>query len=232
MVQTLIKPKKVKQRTKTDIVFCIDISGSMGSCINGVKNNIEEFVDRVQGDTDVIIDWRLGIIGHDAWDNVFFKRLNFTNNTSVFKRVLQKLETGSNEANLQALDWSLDFPWRNDAHKFVIFFTDESVDGGWQPALSRSKLDELMNKIQDLGVSVHIISFSGPDFQDYRKISTIDKCHYIEINEYNDFNGVGFDKLMEKLGKSVSSGSRGIVSKQKIVKKNIYNIDPEIKDLQ
>ncbi|MCG7850918.1 MAG: VWA domain-containing protein [Methanosarcinaceae archaeon] len=221
MVQTLIKPKKVIQMARTDIVFCIDISGSMEPCIAGVKQNIRGFIDLIEEDPEVTIDWRLAFLAHDSL--TFYVR-EFTSNVLEFRDALDGLNTGGDEANLPALDWCLDFPWRSDGHKFVIMFTDEGVDGGWEPEKSRSMIEALMKKIVDIGASVHIIANDISESDDYRRIATANKCRFIGIPAGSNFNAVNFDEMMAKLGKSVSTGSRGIVCNQQPVGKDIYRL--------
>lgn len=228
MVQTLIKSKKVKEMARTDIVFCIDLSGSMTPCIEGVKENIHNFIDNIENDPDIKIDWRLGILGHSADDNrLYFRKKDFTDQISMYQSVINRINNdvkGWNESNMQALDWSLDFDWRSGSHKFVILFTDEDIDGGWNPSLSHSLLSELITKIGDLGISVFAVTVGSENYSEYRKIGATDKCSHISISG-NDFGNVEFDELLVKLGKSVSSSSRGLVSKQKIVKKDIYEVN-------
>ncbi|MCJ7525896.1 MAG: VWA domain-containing protein [Candidatus Aminicenantes bacterium] len=221
MVQTLITPKKMKQMAKTDIVFCIDISGSMEPCIAGVKQNIHGFIDLIEKDPEVTIDWRLGFLAHISLG--FFVR-EFTTDVQEFRRALDSLQTGGDEANLPALDLCLDFPWRSDAHKFVIMFTDEGVATGWEPEQSRSKVDQLMKKIMDIGASVYIIAIDAPESDDYRRIATANKCRFIGIPASSNFKVVNFDEMLAKLGKSVSTGSRGIVSSQQSVMNDLYGV--------
>ncbi|MCJ7525895.1 MAG: VWA domain-containing protein [Candidatus Aminicenantes bacterium] len=231
MVQTLIKPKKVKQLARTDIVFCIDISDSMRPCLEGVRQNIENFVDLVGSDPETAIDWRLGLLWHqvDVRNNCLsIDKLpgEFTTDINAFKQCLSYIsgKVGGGEANLLALDWCLDFGWRSDAHKFIVLFTDEGVGSGFDPLLSLSKVDQLIKKIAAVGASVHFITYDGPEFDDYRKIALTNKCHHIEVPAGSGFAELNFAEIMSKLGKSVSSGSRGAVQGQQVVERDIYGI--------
>ena len=224
MVQTVIR-KDVKRLAQSDIVFCIDISDSMTPCIEGVKNNIKNLIETIENDPEISIDWRLGLLAHSS-DHVTidFWIKDFTTDVEDFKRAVTSLTVGSSEANLPALDWSLDFPWRTEAHKFVVMFTDEPVDGGWDPAKSKSKIPELSKKIQDIGASVYIVSFDSPEYSDYLEIAKTDKCDFISVSDYNGFEGAEFDKMLEKIGNKISTGSRGIVKNQGVVQKDIYGV--------
>src|SRR5262245_54149040 len=55
-----------------DIVFLLDATGSMGPCINAVKNNIKTFVQTLTTATPnggaVVKDWRAKIMGYRDLD--------------------------------------------------------------------------------------------------------------------------------------------------------------------
>jgi len=231
MVQSLIQSKKPKQMAKTDVVFCIDISESMTPCIDGVRNNIKSFIGSIEKDPDIAIDWRLGILAHHWVEEPTFRfyRLSFCSELDQFRSALDSLKTDGDEGNLPALDWALDFPWRADAHKFVMLFTNEGVNGGWEPDTCRSKLDDLMKKIAALGASVCVVSPDGSDYDDYKRLCTANKCRFIPIPAGSNFKTVGFfDDLMTKLGKSVSQGSRGMAGAQQSVQKDIFGVSARV----
>ena len=213
------------QKAKSDVVFCIDVSDSMVPCIDGVKDNIKEFVERIESDPKLNIDVRLGFLGHTSdHSTINFYIKDFTQDTEEFKRALTGLTNENSEANLPALDWSLDFPWQREAHKFVILFTDEPVEGGWDPSASRAKMEELKKKIKDLGASVYLATFHGPEFSEYPSIASTDRCEHIPISGYDEFKGAHFPALMNKLAMKVSTGSRQVVNVQKPVEKDIYKV--------
>jgi len=226
MVQIALKKKQAKEKVKSDIVFCIDVSGSMTPCIEGVKANVRNFVRSIENDPQLSIDWRLGFLAHTIDGRIIFRKLDFTTDISRFISALGSLNTFSDEVNFPAIDWCLDFPWRKDVHKFVISFTDEPIDTGWKRGLSMSRKDELKQKILDLGVNFFMVSFDYPEYQD---LCSVDRGRLISIGDYGDFSGVKFGDLMNKLAISVSTGSRGRLAAQKPVKKDIYGIAGGVK---
>jgi uncharacterized protein YegL len=231
MVQTLIKKKKTKERVKADIIFLIDISDSMAPCIEGIEQNVSEFVNKIRNNPDISIDWRLGLLGHQYIykdiDVFYYYKQDFSNKIDGFLHELAHLkrEIGWDEANLPMLDFCLDnFTYRIDAHKFIIMFTDESINKGWNPRLCRSKINRLMKKIAKLGISLYIVSYVGHEFRDYRKLCSIDKCMYFPVRGSKGFKNVEFKQLMEKLVKSISTSSKGNIKKQSKVDRNIFNL--------
>src|SRR5580698_678411 len=49
-----------------DVVFCLDASGSMAPCIDGVRRNIGAFIDGLVGDANRKIDCRLDFLAHSC----------------------------------------------------------------------------------------------------------------------------------------------------------------------
>jgi len=216
------RPKERKGKGVADIVFCIDASGSMEPCIEGVKKHIQKLLDGILSNPQLsYLDWRLGIVAHDS-TNFFI--LDFTNNLSRFKEALKKITSGGNEFTLPALDWCLDFNWRDNAHKIIILFTDEPLEGGEEPEFQRSKIKELFEKIITLKAMVY---FVGPDCPEYRDIQKLPKCIFEPIEEHSDFFNIEFDKVMERIGKTLSGS---IVYSQQAEKHKVNNDIYNIKD--
>ncbi len=226
MSQT-IKQKPVERKLKgvADIVFCIDASGSMKPCLKGLKDHIEKFLDGLCSNQQIAsLSWRLGIVAHDAER---FYILDFTSDLDRFKGALKKIKPGGNEYTLPALDWSLDFPWNENAHKIVIAFTDEPLEDGYNPDFQASKKDALFEKIKNLRCMVY---FVGPECPVYKEIEKLPRCFFVPINEQADFFQVGFEQVLERIGKTLSGSvaAAAQVPRGKSAK-DIYNIKQEIK---
>ena len=58
----------MKPSTKgvVDVVFCLDASGSMEPCIDGVRRNVGAFIDGLGGDRNRSIDCRLDFLAHSC----------------------------------------------------------------------------------------------------------------------------------------------------------------------
>ncbi|HOK05504.1 MAG TPA: vWA domain-containing protein [Victivallales bacterium] len=219
------KPIERKLRGVADIVFCIDASGSMKPCLKGLKDHIEKFLDGLSSNKQITsLSWRLGIVAHDEKR---FYILDFTSDLARFKGALKKIKTGKNEFTLPALDWSLDFPWNENAHKIVIAFTDEPLKDGYNPDFQASKKDQLFEKIKTLRCMVY---FVGPECPVYKEIQKLPRCFFVPIKEQADFFKVGFEQVLERIGRTLSGSvaSSAQTPKGKI-EKDIYNIKEKIK---
>jgi hypothetical protein len=225
IIQSDGKQGQPQRKILSDIVFTIDVSASMSPCIEGVKKNVIDFIGGLQKESAAPIDYRLGLLAH-TWNgaNILFFKKDFSSDLDDFRKAVTSLSTGVDEANFPALDWSLDFNWRKAAHKFILMFTDEPIDGGWEPSASRDKINELTEKIRNLGASVYLASFNQPGYEDYQFIGSTDKCEFIPVGDYANYDRVEFKKLMEKLGKTVGQNSQGRVDEVAAIRQDIYGV--------
>jgi hypothetical protein len=221
-----------------DVVFCLDASASMGPCIEGVKSHIAGFVDGLKGGGQQSWDLRLDYVAHWAWpgrESLHMESLHepnlinalyqtssearlFTSDIEEFKRGLNGVELGGDEASLVALDSCLDFPWRpaGECHRVVIFMTDEPTSGGDQAGRQQSQLAALMQKIMDLRVMLFVV---GPECPVYEELSEVDKSEYEVIAGLASIN---FDELMSGIGKSVSVSQTSQQSAEPTVQRELY----------
>lgn len=226
MKRTIIQQQNIKKaKAVVDIVFCIDASGSMRPCLEGVKEHVNKFLDGIASNQQLsAVDWRLGLVAHDSKR---FYLLDFTNELNKFRSSLQKVQAGGNEFTFPALDWSLDFPWRNNAHRIVVLFTDEPLEGGYDPDFQRSQKNRLFKKIQDLRIMVY---FVGPECPEYKEVNQLPRCSFEPIREHTDFFKVGFEKVLERIGRTISGS---IISRQQMnignPPKDIYGIKNSIR---
>ena len=212
---------KKMTRNIVDLVFCLDASRSMISCIEGVKENIEQLTGELKTTPNRKIDFRLGILAQD-WK--VFRILAFTDQLTIFRQALKKVEPKWEEFTLPAIDWSLDFAWRSGCHKVVIVFTDEVLQNNHAPDFQRSKLNELIDKIIRMRVMLLMIA---PTCTEYVKLSKIPRSEFIEI-EQKKFNEVNFTAVMKRIGQTVSA-SVGVNQPSNMEEKDIYKIKDTIK---
>lgn len=136
-----------------DIVFVLDVTGSMGDEINKVKNNIMEFTDSL---TARGIDYRLGLVTFlDVIENVY----EFTNNPTVFKyNVGQQTAHGGGdrpENSLDALFRATQYPFRDSAKRIFIWITD--ADYHEKDSVTPRSRQEVIQELLLNDVVVHAI---------------------------------------------------------------------------
>jgi len=124
-------PETTSSVRLADIVVLIDTSGSMGSAINGVKNNAISFADTL---ADSEIDFRLGLVqfgqSADSGNPIVFNEGNLIADASEFKGFVETLSaSGSYEPGFLALrEATQQFNFRPGAQKIFLLITDEDSD--------------------------------------------------------------------------------------------------------
>lgn len=183
-------------KQKADIVFVVDRSGSMSGCIEGVKDHIISFVQGLEANQQVRIDWRLGLV---AADSNKYSVLGFTDNPRTFQDAVGKINLAGNECMLPALDVAADFSWRDNVHKAILFFTDEPVAGGSCYTEQQTGIDGLKEKLRKLKVELYAFTPRCPDYLDLTSNLPRSK-HRLD----QDFNAYNYDDILMTIGKSVS----------------------------
>ena len=139
--------------TMSDIIFVLDVTGSMSNEIVQVKNNIIEFSDSLDARG---VDFRLGMVTFlDVIENVY----NLTNDPQLFKSYVaaQNAHGGgdSPENSLDALYRATQFPFRENANRIFIWITDNSFHER-DIVTSRSR-EEVVNQLLLHDIVVHAI---------------------------------------------------------------------------
>jgi hypothetical protein len=196
-------PKTINLKGVADIVFCIDKSGSMQACLDGVKNHINTFVQSLQtANPNIKIDWRIGFLAYQSDE---FLQLDFTTDINSFITNMNEIPgAGGDEFTPGAIDYACSgFSWRSDANTFLIVFTDEPLEGGGStryPDGGAAQWPDLLNKIMQYKFRV---LFFGPQCPYYQKIELTPRCVAFY---HNNFDTIDFSSIMAMLGKTVSQG--------------------------
>ena len=205
-------------RTKTkgvaDLVFLVDMTGSMASCIDALRTNIEAFINSLShGDANhaaPVRDWRGTVVGyrdiatseHDRlpWfvDNAFVR------DAGALKAQLAGLQAAGGgdepESLLDALYKVASMPaipkgaqtdeagkwrYRSDAARVVIVFTDASFKETLDlPEAKGGSLQDVANMVMANRI---ILSLFAPNFEGYDRLSQIDKSEW-EVVEFEGLN--------------------------------------------
>jgi len=220
------KESTPKIRGVADIVFCLDCTGSMGPCIEGVKNNLKSFIDNLTtGNTNNPLEWQAMAVGYrDITDHkapAFEGFANtFTSKEDTLKIQIDAFEAvGGGDEPESLLDAlykiAHDISWPHEigkAHRIVVVFTDapsrEEMDS------STVSGDRSYNKVIDLYAKGHFKLFLfGINFPVYKSIcERIPKSVFFPQGDtYKEvianLQKTGFEKVMAQLGKSVSGAS-------------------------
>jgi hypothetical protein len=219
----------MKPSTKgvVDVVFCLDASGSMEPCIDGVRRNVGAFIDGLGGDRNRSIDCRLDFLAHSCDEaatvmrTMSLRRGNmdlisalygqkpepsafFSTDAAEVRAGLSAIDAFGDEAMLIAFDICLDFPWRprGGCHRVVVMLTDEPLESNASAKNQRRMVGALIEKIHALGVMLFLV---GPKSAGYEELAEADKSQYQQVGQTQDGLGtLDFARVLAHIGKSVS----------------------------
>jgi hypothetical protein len=205
-------PPQARPKTKgvADVVFLIDVTGSMKPCIDALRTNIEAFIDSLSrgeaNNAPPVRDWRGKVVGYRDIEAAQTEGIPwivdnpFVRDTAALKAQLAALraEGGGDEPEslLDALfkvasmestpkgSQSEDpekWRYRSDAARVVVVFTDAPFKETM--SLQEAKGGSLQDVANIVMANRIILSLFAPNFEGYDRLSQIDKSEW-EVVEY------------------------------------------------
>jgi hypothetical protein len=201
---------RAKTKGVADVVFLIDVSGSMSPIIDALRKNIEAFVDSLSsGDSNnapPVRDWRGKVVGYRDIEAAKTEGLEwledqpFVRDTAALKAQLAALRAQGGgdepESLLDALykvatmeaspkgaqaEDPAKWRYRSDAARVVVVFTDASFKETMSlPEAKGGSLQDVANVVMANRI---ILSLFAPNFEGYDRLSQIDKSEW-EVVEY------------------------------------------------
>ena len=200
---------KIFKDTNLDIMFIMDLTGSMGIWLNEAKKNVKRIMEEII-DNNPGSKIRMSFIGYrdfiDPNEERKYDNQQFTDNISEFNNFLSKLDCsgGGDEPEdiVGALGQALQMNWESNA-KYAVLVADAPCHGQNYHSISYDKfpngdpsgikLEDLMKKFYDKGITFYCIEINN----------NTKRMFNIMKNIYNDR-----DKFhIEKLGNSVDQFS-------------------------
>ncbi|KAB3535453.1 VWA domain-containing protein [Alkaliphilus pronyensis] len=185
----LIRPLPVSAANKLDIVFIIDRSGSMGSSINNVKNQISDFTDLLEGQG---ISYRLGLVTYE--DDVTVYPL--TSNVNRFKRDLGRIDvSGGTENGLDAIyDAVNSYIFDISAAKYFVLIGDERIYSDY--GRTENSIKNLLKNNNIILTSIGPNSSSDPAKSQLKSISDATGGLYLDLDsDFKDSLTSIFDQI-------------------------------------
>jgi hypothetical protein len=205
---------RAKTKGVADLVFVIDVSGSMAPCIDALRKNIEAFIDSLsRGDGNNVApvrDWRGKVVGYRDIETAESEGIPwlvdnpFVRDVAALKSQLAalKAEGGGDEpeslldtlykvASMPAIpkgsqaEDAEKWRYRSDAARVVIVFTDASFKETMGiPEAKGGSLQDVANVVMANRI---ILSMFAPNFEGYDRLSQIDKSEW-EVVEFDGLN--------------------------------------------
>lgn len=219
--------QETKKKGVVDIVFLLDISGSMGPAIAQVGKNIATFVQNLK--PEEVKDWRVrvmsfGDLEKDSPELSLNINRPFTQNAQeIVNQIVECIDLVKQagggdepESSLDALYLAakdgFDAPW-SERTRTVIVFTDASPKKILKETIGidADGVTLLSQMINDNHVYVHLFA---PIHDDYKTLKN--NCgkyvNYVVLNENGSnpveaLKNIDFSEALKTLGKSVSQAS-------------------------
>ena len=135
IIQSFVKEKGeiLNQFFSLDLVFIMDITGSMERFIDFTKEKIISIINNITEETTVQV--RLGFIGYrdylDDKDWEYYKYPELTNDAVAFKRAVESIKVGGGgdcEDMVGGLVNALEYDWNSNT-KFALLIADTPCHG-------------------------------------------------------------------------------------------------------
>ena len=133
-LETFIVLINVEEKTSLDLLFVMDLTGSMTFYIEEAKDNILEIIDRIISECPGI-DINLGFIGYrdiEEHEYGYYVDVNFTKNYTELKHIIDDVYADGGADTPEDVSWamekSLQKEWKNNA-RFVILVADAPNHG-------------------------------------------------------------------------------------------------------
>ncbi len=223
MPRVQAQSSKVKIKGKGDIVFCIDVTGSMQNTIDGVKENLSQFIANLKTEGQTPLDWRAKAIGYrdtevDATPFVGLDN-SWATTEEEFLNQLSKLKADGGEDTPETLldalykIFKLE-DWDNKRHKMVVIFTDAPTKPQLNPSVIEPGEDPSYNTVAGLGTNGHFkLFYYGPIDSVITELSkAIPKMSIHPCDDLNSLSAEEFKDIISSLAKTLSQSSSHVVA--------------------
>jgi von Willebrand factor type A domain len=192
-----------KVKGVADIAFLLDATGSMGTCINAVKQNIKTFVTTMTTPNPnggaVVKEWRAKIVGYRDLDYTDFPAYvdnHFVSTVPELEAQLNSLSADGGgdepETLLESLYRLANMPatkpdeplqqdaWRSvgSARRFVVVFTDAPFKEPLRDPRGAS-IDDVILNLMTAKIVLHI--FAPKKFDRFNTLAEVDKAQWYAI---------------------------------------------------
>ena len=171
----------ITERIPVDFVFAIDVTGTMQAYVNGVKNNIEKFVDtlRVRG-----IEYRLGLI---LFSDIIEQVYQPTTDVKVFLGWLNKVFASGGfdekENALEAIKEATNVKWNPAANRVIVLVTDAPFHQIGERGNGRTYMDTqaAMELLRDR--QCRLFCISSPHLLEYKRLAEATRGAVYDIKQ-------------------------------------------------
>lgn len=193
-----------------DVVFVLDVTGSMGAFINGVRDGILEFAKELDAKQ---IDARIGVLafrdrfqGEEAEPVLFEEDSPFTKDTKLFATRVGRLKaTGGGstaaESSLDAVADAARLPFRQGAAKVLLLITDAPP---LVPDKSTQTVAEAVGVLKKAEIDQLHIVVRDRDRKVYEELQGNAKGKFFDLERVTR-GGEKFARILPELSKAIAA---------------------------
>ena len=204
-----------KFEAKYELIFLIDNTGSMQSCINGVKENIRNFISNLKDDELKIVKWNAKIIAYkDAIsDRDSYYSFPFTDDEHTLYNQLARIyaEGGDDEpeSTIESLFRAAkETKWDKDDEviKVIVCFTDatnkKEISRKIRSKYGTINTKYLKKELDKKNINLFLFCQNDPD---YTIISNFNHAHVTQYqNAVNQLQNADYSLIMKSLSDKIS----------------------------
>ena len=172
---------------KVDILFVLDVTGSMNEEINGVKEGIQQFSQELSSQK---LDAKIGLIAFgdrlygEESQILSFPDGVFTADPTLFRQKVAEIQQVNGgdapESSLDALNLAANQPFRSDSTKVILLITDAPPR---VPDLTMKSLDEVNQSLKTHNINQLHLVIQPSDQAIYRQLQAND--YFINLIWYH-----------------------------------------------
>lgn len=203
----------MKTKAVADVVFCFDCTGSMETCIDNVKQHVNKFVEGLNADQSVTINWRIRALGYGDLEigEEIQNNNDFVSDVASFQSQLSsgiKMVYGGDapESTLDAIIYAYKTSKWRTAHKIVAVFTDAPSKEIHPSTKSKFAINSIDDLKKDLAENHIKLFLWGAADTKYSALKPVPKSEITELSDPHSelSSGANMKKLLELMGKTVS----------------------------
>jgi len=179
-----------------DLIFCIDVTGSMEDDIASVKAAASNIVNTIAAKND---NYRVAIIAYRDWDDTMgyamFEDYAFSNNKSAIIANINSLSVGGGddepeavfEALMRAIDSKVVGGWRNNVNKQIILMGDAPPHNpsreGFTPAIVAKAAEDADPVVIQALVVGNYGDYNPEAVEAFRELAELTKGNFFEADD-------------------------------------------------
>jgi len=172
---------KIEDRIPVDFIFLIDVTGTMQSYINGVKNNVENFVSALR---DRGIEYRIGLV---LFSDVIERTYQPTSNVKEFLGWLSKVYASGGfdekENALESIREACRMEFTPAANKVAVLITDAPYHQFGEKGNGRTYMttESSISMLKENGI--RLFAIAPPQIPEYHTIADATRGAVFNIKE-------------------------------------------------